>query len=306
MSGHIPSDVLGLSRLGPGALETPPGPAGARHPPVAHLAGVVQAVLLHVGLEVGGAAEGAALRAAVRRLVRVGPLVRAEAALVGQQHLAHGARLGESRRERLTQARAPRARRGSAVVSGGRRLPWDVGQHEPPPRPLSFPRVSGHRDAPGLATQAAPLPFLLGERPDPVFPKTDLLTGSGCFFQLLLPRGLEHFLLSQTSLHCQARPDRGSCSRSTPSGRWVGDLPGGPELTPTDGLQKPQVRLTDALTASTPSALRACFGWVGAGPREPKCSSQTHRSSHGQGPGSQRGAPWRPSWCRPHLEGPSQ
>lgn len=67
------------------------------HPPEANLAGVVQAVLLDVGLEVGGAAHGPALGAAVRRLVSVDPLVGTVTALVGQHHLAHLARLMEER-----------------------------------------------------------------------------------------------------------------------------------------------------------------------------------------------------------------
>lgn len=73
-----------------------PGQHARQHSPVAHLAGIVQAVFLHVGLEVGGATEGPTLRAAVGRLVGVDPLVGAEAALVRQQHLAHLARLGKS------------------------------------------------------------------------------------------------------------------------------------------------------------------------------------------------------------------
>lgn len=61
--------------------------------PVAHLAGIVQAIFLHVGLEVGRAAEGSTLRAAIGGLVGVDPLVGTETALVGQQHLAHLASL---------------------------------------------------------------------------------------------------------------------------------------------------------------------------------------------------------------------
>lgn len=57
--------------------------------PVAHLAGIVQAILLYVGLEVGGATECSTLWTAVRGLVCVDPLVGTETALVGQQHLAH-------------------------------------------------------------------------------------------------------------------------------------------------------------------------------------------------------------------------
>lgn len=60
----------------------------------------MQAVLFDVGLEIGGAADSPALGAAVRRLVSVDPLVGAVAALVGQHHLAHLARL---RGERLQQ-----------------------------------------------------------------------------------------------------------------------------------------------------------------------------------------------------------
>jgi hypothetical protein len=52
--------------------------------PVAHLAGIVQAILLHVGLEVGRAAEDTTLRAAVGGLVCVNSLVCTETALVGQ------------------------------------------------------------------------------------------------------------------------------------------------------------------------------------------------------------------------------
>lgn len=57
--------------------------------PVAHLAGIVQAILLDMGLEVSGATEDATLRAAVGGLVSMNPLVCTEAALVGQQHLTH-------------------------------------------------------------------------------------------------------------------------------------------------------------------------------------------------------------------------
>lgn len=57
--------------------------------PVAHLAGIVQAILLYMGLEVGRAAEDPTLRAAVGGLVCVNPLVGTETALVGQQHLAY-------------------------------------------------------------------------------------------------------------------------------------------------------------------------------------------------------------------------
>lgn len=65
----------------------------------------MQAVLLYVGLEVGRAAEGPALRTTVGGLVGVDPLVGAEAALVGQQHLAHLAGLGKNM-ERVVQAGA--------------------------------------------------------------------------------------------------------------------------------------------------------------------------------------------------------
>lgn len=65
----------------------------------------MQAVLLYVGLEVGRAAEGPALRTTVGGLVGVDPLVGAEAALVGQQHLAHLAGLGKNM-ERAVQAGA--------------------------------------------------------------------------------------------------------------------------------------------------------------------------------------------------------
>lgn len=57
--------------------------------PVAHLAGIVQAILLYVGLEVGRATEGPTLRTAVGGLVCMDPLVGTETALVGKQHLAH-------------------------------------------------------------------------------------------------------------------------------------------------------------------------------------------------------------------------
>lgn len=67
------------------------------HKPEANFAGVMQAVLLDMGLEVGGAAHGPALRAAVWGLVSVDPLVGTVTALVGQHHLAHLARLMEER-----------------------------------------------------------------------------------------------------------------------------------------------------------------------------------------------------------------
>lgn len=63
------------------------------HSLVPGLAGVVEAVFLHVLLDVGGAAQGSALRAAVRRLVGVKALVGSEAALVGEQHGARVAHL---------------------------------------------------------------------------------------------------------------------------------------------------------------------------------------------------------------------
>lgn len=113
-----------------------------QHPPVAHLAGIVQAILLHVGLEVGRAAEGPALRAAVGRLVRVDPLVGTEAALVGQQHLAHLASLGENT-EKAAHAGAARSRLSN---HGGLAL-LDAGQNSPSPAVLSShpPRKLGTR-----------------------------------------------------------------------------------------------------------------------------------------------------------------
>lgn len=57
--------------------------------PVAHFSGIVQAILLHMSLEVSRAAEDTTLWAAVGGLVRMDPLVRTEATLVWQQHLAY-------------------------------------------------------------------------------------------------------------------------------------------------------------------------------------------------------------------------
>lgn len=51
----------------------------------------MQAVLGDMGLEMDGATDGAALWADVRRLVLMDSLMRGEAALVWQQHLADGA-----------------------------------------------------------------------------------------------------------------------------------------------------------------------------------------------------------------------
>ena len=98
-----------------------------------------------MGLEVGRAAEGPALRTTVGGLVGVDPLVGAEAALVGQQHLAHLAGLGKNT-ERAVQAGAT----GQELSTRAAWLSWDADQKGHHPQPFSLPTLLGTGDTPGL------------------------------------------------------------------------------------------------------------------------------------------------------------
>lgn len=141
--------------------------SAGQHPPVAHLAGIVQAVLLHVGLEVGRATEGPALRAAVGGLVGVDPLVGTEAALVGQQHLAHLASLRENTKKAVhagaAGSRLSKHRGLAPLQRESEQPPPPAGLSSHPPRTLGAP---GPHDRCRPVAQASFASHLIRQRQD--------------------------------------------------------------------------------------------------------------------------------------------